>query len=117
MIKKRVTTKAAAERSVTAERARRLHQLLNLLSGPPQTRSLLTKRLKLDIRGFYRDLEVLRESGIQVNMNALKYVLDLDFKRAANLLPFPPPHLTLAEPTLSVTGTRNATRKPRNQLI
>jgi predicted DNA-binding transcriptional regulator YafY len=116
MIKKRVTTKAAAERSVTAERARRLHQLLKLLSGAPQTRSLLTKRLKLDIRGFYRDLEVLREAGIEVHMNARKYLLDLDFKKAVNLLPFPDPHLTLGEAALLVKGTSKAHRKLRELL-
>ncbi|MFL5242759.1 MAG: hypothetical protein ACJ8FY_11680 [Gemmataceae bacterium] len=116
MIKKRVPMKAAGERSVTAERAHRLHRLLSLLARAPQSRTFLTKRLKLDIRGFYRDLEVLREAGIEVHLNARKYVLGLGFKKAVDLLPFPDPHLTLGEAAILVKGPSKAHRKLREQL-
>jgi predicted DNA-binding transcriptional regulator YafY len=116
MAKKRVTPKAGSERSVTAERAHRLHQLLKLVAQVPQTRSSLTKRLKLDVRGFYRDLEVLREAGIEVDMNAGKYTLDISFKDAVNLLPFPDPHLTLGEAAVLAKGSTKANKKLREQL-
>jgi hypothetical protein len=117
MAKQRETTKASTgERSVTAERAQRLHRLLKLIAGAPQTRSSLIKRLKLDVRGFYRDLEVLREAGIEVHMYASKYVLEIPFKEAVNLLPFPDPHLTLGEAGILVKGTSKAHKKLREQL-
>lgn len=116
MAKQRAKSKASSERSVTAERAQRLHRLLHLIANAPQTRSSLTKRLKLDVRGFYRDLEVLRDAGIEVLMNAGKYVLEINFKDAVNLLPFPDPHLTLGEAAVLVKGTTKAHKKLREQL-
>jgi predicted DNA-binding transcriptional regulator YafY len=116
MAKKRVTPKASHERSVTAERAARLHQLLKLLADSPQSRSALIKRLKLDVRGFYRDLEVLREAGIEIHMNTSKYSLDIGFKEAVDLLPFPDPHLTLGEARALVKGSTKAHKKLREQL-
>jgi hypothetical protein len=116
MAKQRAKSKPSSERSVTAERAQRLHRLLHLIASAPQTRSSLTKRLKLDVRGFYRDLEVLREAGIEVLMNASKYVLEINFKDAVNLLPFPDPHLTLGEAAVLVKGTTKAHKKLREQL-
>jgi predicted DNA-binding transcriptional regulator YafY len=116
MAKQRAKSKSSSERSVTAERAQRLHRLLHLIANTPQTRSSLTKRLKLDVRGFYRDLEVLREAGIEVLMNAGKYVLEINFKDAVNLLPFPDPHLTLGEAAVLVKGTTKAHKRLREQL-
>jgi predicted DNA-binding transcriptional regulator YafY len=116
MAKQRGKLKVGSERSVTAERAQRLHRLLNLIATAPQTRGLLIKRLKLDVRGFYRDLEVLREAGIEVQMNAGKYVLEFSFKEAVSLLPFPDPHLSLGEVAALVKGTTKAHKKLREQL-
>ena len=51
--------------SLTSLRAARLYRLLTLLGTGPQTRGFLLRRLKLDVRGFYRDLEetALRAAG------------------------------------------------------
>src|SRR5207253_231940 len=56
----------AAPVILTPQRAARLYKLLILLGEGPQTRQFLLRRLKLDIRGFYRDLESLRALGIEV---------------------------------------------------
>src|SRR5207247_731071 len=61
---KRRTPPRSASKAVTAERAARLVRLLQLLGTGPQTRVALARRLRLDIRSFYRDLELLRGTGI-----------------------------------------------------
>ena len=115
MAKKHTATQAS-ERSVTSERARRLYRLLKLLAASPQTRSTLIKRLKLDIRGFYRDLEALRESGIEVRMAAQRYSLEQHFNESVQLLPFPDPHFTLGDATILAKGPSKAHRKLREEL-
>ena len=62
----RKKTDATPTTTLTAPRAARLHKLLTLLGEGPQTRRQLLTRLRLDIRGFYRDLEALRGLGIEV---------------------------------------------------
>jgi predicted DNA-binding transcriptional regulator YafY len=97
--------------AVTAQRAARLCKLLRLLRDGPQTRSALTRRLRLDVRGFYRDLEWLRAFGIAVVMEEGRYRLDEDADRAIARLPFPDPHLTLGEAMLLARGRTAAHRK------
>src|SRR5262245_28603635 len=80
--------------AVTAVRAARLYRLLALLGGKPQTRGTLTKRLKLNLRGFYRDLESLRDLGITVALVEGRYALEGPLADALDRLPFPDPNLT-----------------------
>lgn len=108
--------KSTVDRSVTLDRARRLHLMLTLLAARPQMRESLIKRLRLDVRGFYRDLELLRESGIKVEMNARRYLLSQEFKSAIDMLPFPDPHLNLGEAKLLQKGSTKAHQKLRKQL-
>src|SRR5437773_7449804 len=54
--------------SVTRDRAARLCRLLRLLGTGSQTRANLLRRLDLDVRGFYRDLETLRKFDITVEL-------------------------------------------------
>ena len=58
MARKRNAIAPAVE--VTSARAARLHQLVVLLRSGPQTRPFLCKKLGLDVRTFYRDLDLLR---------------------------------------------------------
>src|SRR5947208_561230 len=58
----------AAVQNITPERAARLFQLLSLLGRGVQTRAGLIRTLRLTVRGFYRDLEVLRGVGIDVSL-------------------------------------------------
>lgn len=113
MAKKRAAPTAA---SVTAERAGRLFRMLTLLAVGPQSRTTLTRRLRLGVRGFYRDLEVLRDAGIQVVLANGKYALLEDAAAAIERLPFPDPGLTLGEARQLARGRHDANKKIRQQL-
>ena len=64
-----VAAPAAGERpALTTERFVRLHRMLRHLAEGPQTRDELAAVVRLDVRGFYRDLEVLRLAGITVHL-------------------------------------------------
>lgn len=80
---------------VTPERFVRLYRMVKLLAGSAQTREALARRLRLDVRGFYRDLDLLRTSGVSVALTAGRYTLEQNADDALALLPFPDPHLTL----------------------
>ncbi|MGH7170465.1 MAG: hypothetical protein ACRELF_08255 [Gemmataceae bacterium] len=81
--------------SVTPERFVRLYRMIKLLAGEPQTRDALARRLHLDVRGFYRDLDLLRSAGAIVTLTSGRYTLEQDAEEAMDLLPFPDPRLTL----------------------
>jgi predicted DNA-binding transcriptional regulator YafY len=80
---------------VTPERFVRLYRMVKLLASGAQTRETLARRLRLDVRGFYRDLELVRSSGVSITLSAGRYTLEQDVADALALLPFPDPHLTL----------------------
>jgi hypothetical protein len=102
--------------SVTAERAARLYQLLTILGKGAQTRAALTKRLKLGLRGFYRDLELLREVGIIVDLTEGRYTLRGKATDAIAQLPFPDPNLTLGEARDLAKGRSKAHKKLKEQI-
>src|SRR5688572_14701054 len=108
--------KAAEPAGVSSERAARLYRLLSFLGAGPQTRSSLTRRLRLGIRGFYRDLEVLRAVGIQVELANGRYHLVEEVTQAIERLPFPDPGLTLGEARELSRGRSKAHKKIREQL-
>ncbi|MGL4553691.1 MAG: hypothetical protein ACRC33_21215, partial [Gemmataceae bacterium] len=86
-----------ARPAVTPERFRRLYKLLGELGGGPKSRAHLLKALTIDVRGFYRDLELLRGVGIAVALAERRYALAQDAEEARARLPFPDPRLTLGE--------------------
>src|SRR5437660_7412937 len=93
-----------AVNAVTAERAQRLHRLLRLLGQGPQARAVLLRKLRLGIRGFYRDLETLRVVGTEVKLAEGKYRLVDTLEAAVDRLPFPDPSLTLGEARVLAKG-------------
>jgi predicted DNA-binding transcriptional regulator YafY len=97
MAKKRKPTAkpAASAASVTTERFIRLFRMVRLLAGGAQSRENLARRLRLDVRGFYRDLDLLRSAGVSVTLEQGRYKLNQDADGALALLPFPDPRLTL----------------------
>jgi predicted DNA-binding transcriptional regulator YafY len=97
--------------ALTAQRAARLCKLLRLLRPGPQSRPVLTRRLGLDVRGFYRDLEWLRKFGITVVMEEGRYRLDDDADKVIARLPFPDPQLTLGEAMQLAKGRTAAHRR------
>ena len=102
--------------SVSAERAERLYRLLQLLATGPQTRATLARRLRLDVRGFYRDLELLRAAGIVVPLRDHRYALQESVGAAIARLPFPDPCLTLGEAMQLAKGRTRAHRKLKAQI-
>jgi len=69
--------------------------------------------LRLDIRGFYRDLGLVRSAGVAVDLAGGRYHLADDAQEAPGLLPFPDPHLTLAEARNLAQGRTPVHRKLR----
>jgi predicted DNA-binding transcriptional regulator YafY len=102
--------------TVSLDRAARLYRLLMLLARGPQTRAVLTRRLRLGVRGYYRDLEVLRSVQIVVELSGGKYHLREEVAAALERLPFPDPSLNLGEARLLAKGRSKAHKKIREQL-
>jgi predicted DNA-binding transcriptional regulator YafY len=101
---------------VTPDRFTRLVRLLHLVAEKSLPRDVLTRRLKIDVRGFYRDLGLIRAAGIRLALDDGRYRLADGLETALGLLPFPDPHLTLAEARLLSRGRTPAHRKLREQL-
>jgi hypothetical protein len=90
-------TISPARHAVTAERFRRLVRLVQLLGEEPRTREQLLAQLELDIRGFYRDLELLRSMRVTITLSKGLYHLVGSLDEVLPRLPYPDPHLTLGE--------------------
>jgi hypothetical protein len=107
----------AASVTLTNQRAARLYRLLTLLGDGPQTRQQLLRRLKLDVRAFYRDLEALRSLGIDVvtgDDNRYSLVGELDDALAR--LPFPDPGLNFRDVQQLARGDTAAHRKLKQRI-
>ena len=113
---KKKTTAEPAVATVTLERAARLYRLLTMMGQGPQTRASLIRRLRLGIRGFYRDLEILRAVGIIIDFSGGKYHLREELSPALERLPFPDPNLNLGEARQLARGRSKAHKKIREQL-
>ncbi len=116
MAKKSKPSPEASATAITTVRAARLYRLLALLGEKPQTRAVLTRRLKLGLRGFYRDLEALRGLGLRVDLDGGRYVLEGSAVEAQARLPFPDPGLTLGEAQQLARGRSAAHRKLKGQI-
>ena len=113
MAKKKTTRRKApppaeARRpAVTAERFGRLVRLVRALAKQGHSREQLTKQLALDVRGFYRDLELLRAAGIAIVLVDGEYTLGEPADEVLARLPFPDPHLTLGDARQLARGRSN----------
>jgi hypothetical protein len=116
MAKPRNSSPPPSARAVTADRAARLYRLLRLVAAGPQTRQTLMRRLRLDVRSFYRDLELLRMAGIQLELVDHRYALEGKPDRAVERLPFPDPGVTLGEARQLAKGRSAAHRKLQSQI-
>ncbi|GIW81298.1 MAG: hypothetical protein KatS3mg105_3105 [Gemmatales bacterium] len=116
MARKRATPKSSVAKTVTAERAARLYRLLTLLASGPQTRTTLIRKLRLDVRGFYRDLGLLRSCGIDLPLIKHRYHLAENIEQASARLPFPDPHLSLGEAIQLAKGRTAVHRKLKEQI-
>src|SRR5690349_24753553 len=111
MAKKGKKSPSLPSHAVSAERAGRLYRLVQLLATGPQTRASLARHLRLDVRGFYRDLELLRAAGIAVGLATRRYVLEQPLDQAPARLPFPAPPPNLGEAQQPAQGSGAAIRK------
>jgi len=103
--------------TLTTPRAARLYRLLTLLGDGPQTRQQLLRRLRLDVRGFYRDLESLRALGIEVETGGdNRYSLLGELDDALARLPFPDPGLNFRDVQQLAKGDTAAHRKLKQRI-
>jgi predicted DNA-binding transcriptional regulator YafY len=100
---------------VTQQRAGRLYKLLSLTAESARTRKALTGRLKVDVRGFYRDLELLRGLGVEVAYDGEKYRLTGELDDALARLPFPA-GLSLRDAMTLARGSTEAHRRLKKKL-
>ena len=68
------------------------------------------------MRGFYRDLELLRSAGITVQLTEGRYSLAGALPEALLRLPFPDPHLTLGEVEQLARGRSRAHQHLRAEI-
>ncbi len=87
-----------------------------MLKNGPQTRGALMRRLRLDLRGFYRDLELIRQAGIVLKFFNERYALPGKMLEAVSRLPFPDPHLTLGEAMQLAKGRARIHSKLKAQI-
>ncbi|HMP04444.1 MAG TPA: hypothetical protein PKD86_01245 [Gemmatales bacterium] len=107
---------APAARSVSVERAARLYRMVRLLADEPRTRRAVLQALRIDVRTFYRDLELLRECQVDVALDGRKYRLVTPLATARLSLPFPDPGLTLGEAEILAKGRTKIHKKMRSLL-
>jgi len=101
---------------VSAQRSARLYRLLAMLRRWPKTRDQLPRGSGLDMRGFYRDLQMLRGLRVRIASQGHRYVLAQTFELAISRLPFPDPRLNLHEAIQLATGRTAAHQKLRKEI-
>ena len=116
MAKPSRSSSVSADRLVSAERRLRLFRLLQILAKGPATVALLRKRLRLDVRSFYRELELLRMAGVQVEVVNGRYVLEESYAKSLDCLPIPDPQLTFGEARTLAKGRLPVHRRIKDQL-
>ena len=102
--------------TLTPARIGRLYRLLQLVSEAPHNRLFLLKKLRMDLRGFYRDLEKIRERKVRLQLIEGEYQLKESFESALGKLPFPDPKLTLHEAMLLADGDSEVQEKLQKQI-
>jgi hypothetical protein len=102
--------------AVSMARAGRLYRLVLALGDGPQTRATLLKRLKVGVRTFFRDVELLRGVGIAAESSEDGYGLGQPVEEALQLLPFPNPDLTFGDVMLLMKGRSQTHRKLKQWL-
>jgi hypothetical protein len=101
---------------LTSQRAGRLYRLLLLLRSGPCHRDVFLRNLGVDLRGFYRDLELLRSLGVAVGVEGKRYRLIDPLGDALARLPFPDAGLSVQDALVLSKGTTDAHRRFRRRL-
>lgn len=82
---------------ITLNRAARLHRLVMFLAAADRSRDAVLADLRIGLRTFYRELELLKRCGVQVRQKDRTYRLMATAEQAEGRLPFPDPQLSFAE--------------------
>jgi hypothetical protein len=82
---------------ITLNRAARFHRLVTYLGLSPRSRMDILAHLKIGLRTFYRELDLLRRCGVKVRHKKKLYHLLTTAAEAEGRLPFPDPQLSFAE--------------------
>ena len=82
---------------ITLQRAARLHRLVRFLAEAPRNRAAILSELRIGLRTFYRELELLKRCGVKVRFRTKLYTLSATVEQAEGRLPFPDPQLSFAE--------------------
>ncbi len=82
---------------ITLQRAARLHRLVRFLAENPRARNAILSELRIGLRTFYRELELLNRCGVKIRHKNKLYLLLPTAKEAEGRLPFPDPQLSFAE--------------------
>lgn len=82
---------------ITLPRAARLHRLVRFLAENARTRSAILSELRMGLRTFYRELDLLDRCGVKVRLKGKLYHLVPTADEAEGRLPFPDPQLSFAE--------------------
>ncbi len=82
---------------ITLPRAARLHRLVRFLAEKPRGRSAILSDLRIGLRTFYRELDLLNRCGVKVRHKLKLYHLVPTAVEAEGRLPFPDPQLSFAE--------------------
>jgi hypothetical protein len=82
---------------ITLQRASRLHRLVRFLAENPRDRSAILSVLRIGLRTFYRELDLLNRCGVKVRHQTKLYHLVPTAVEAEGRLPFPDPQLSFAE--------------------
>lgn len=97
-------------------RAQRLCRMLMALGEGPQHKNALVRKLKLEERGFFRDLRLMRQLGINVTANKHRYLLTISLAEAFGRLPLPRLKLSLQDALVLCNGSSPAHRRVRRSL-
>ena len=111
---KKFASSPTSDQRISGPRAGRLYRLLKSLSRGPMSRPQLLKRLKVGMRTFYRDVDLLRECGIVIEPGESGYALETSLDAALSLVPFPNPQLTFGDVVTLMKGRSASHRKLRH---
>jgi hypothetical protein len=97
-----MTNAASARRRpsvhITLQRASRLHRLVRFLAESPRARSAILSDLRIGLRTFYREVDLLNRCGVKVrHKTKLYHLLPAGPEPVEGRLPFPDPQLSFAE--------------------
>ena len=84
--------------SLSPDRIRRLLRFIDLISKPKKRRRADHFTLRVSERTLFRDVSLLRDLGLELNVTAPgQYGLTVSREEALEFIPCPDPHLNLGE--------------------